>query len=632
MMKNGKGNSLKFENIHYWVKPKSSKEELHILKGVSGEITCGRFYALLGSSGSGKTTLLDIIAQRKESGHWSGSIEYRGEKLKSSKHWKRICGYVLQHDNLLSTSTVFETLMFSSQLRTQNATLSYDEHAQKVDDILEELSLAHRKHSRIGGEGNKILSGGEMRRVSIGQELVADCKVLLLDEPTSGLDASSAKSIVELLKSVAQAPGQNRIVAATLHQPSSSITELFDDMMLLSHGRVCYQGPFAKLVDHFSAIGFQCPMYVNPTDYIMDLCRSNDAERAMISAVPTALPMLDADPANGQREQEGDDGEEGEDVDQGEGFATKSFWFQFRLLWKRSLVQWWRNELLLISELVQYLFCGFFIGIMYYRFSDNIDTGTFDRLSAIFFILTTVCFIPSFTVITISGEEFPLLKRETSSGMYNLSASFLAKLCTVWPFELFLAILFILPAYFLSGFQSDFVKFAEFTVVLVLALLVSETIGLLCAVTTKTPTIGVLVLSMVMLVCMALGGFLVSEPKPIYEWFEYINFFVYANTAMMLNQFSGLVLYQDVNVGPGAGTRVPVSDMVQELRANERIRNNLGVWGNIAVLAGFLVGLRLLAFALLYRKVNSKPVKKSKQVPSHLAKKESDTMAIVYSV
>lgn len=593
--------SLEFNNLNYWVKSKSTGDDLHILKNVSGSITPGRFHAFLGSSGSGKTTLLDCIAQRKEEGKWCGTITYKGKNISTlGKSWRKCCGYVLQHDRLLSISTVFETLMFSSQLRG-GYNKSYAEHVESVENILEELSLSHRKDSFIGAEGKKVLSGGEIRRVSIGQELVANVEVLLLDEPTSGLDSSSARQIVELLKSVAKS--KNRIVAATIHQPSSDITQLFDDMMLLAFGEVCFNGQYSNLVSHFESIGKSIPLYVNPTDYIMDLSQDRDNIKLMVSSNLSKTKNLQMQP-----NEVVEDKEEGTNEDEVSLLTDSPFWFQFKLLWIRGLKQWYRDEIMLISESVQYIFCGLFVGAMYYQFSSNFETGLFDRFSALFFVTTTVCFIPSFTVVTMYGTDAPLLKREISGGMYSLRAQFIAKIAITWPFEIILTILFSLCSYFLCGFQYDAIKFLEFTLILILFVFISETIGLLSAALTKNSTIGVLLLSIILLVCLALGGFLVSETKPAWEWFEHINFFSYAFAALQLSQFEGLTLYQT------NGTAI--SDLVPKLKAMGRIRSNLTMWQNIGVLLGMLFVLRMSCYIAQSYKLTNKRRKMKYQNPN----------------
>ena len=83
--------------------------------------------------------------------------------------------------------TVSEALLFAARLRLPEY-VTDAEKRQRVEDVLEQLGLTHVRDSRIGGRTSHArgISGGEMRRVSIGLELVASPDVLILDEPTSG--------------------------------------------------------------------------------------------------------------------------------------------------------------------------------------------------------------------------------------------------------------------------------------------------------------------------------------------------------------------------------------------------------------------------------------------------------------
>jgi len=104
--------------------------------------------------------------------------------------------------------------------------------------------------------------------------LITNPNLLFLDEPTSGLDSWTAFIIMNLLKNLAVKEGKT--IVATIHQPSSDIFFLFDNLMLLAKGKFVYQGPTKFAVDHFASFGYKCPEYSNPADYFMDIAHSDN--------------------------------------------------------------------------------------------------------------------------------------------------------------------------------------------------------------------------------------------------------------------------------------------------------------------------------------------------------------------
>ena len=108
---------------------------------------------------------------KNKSGRVSGRISVNGQPLTAS--FKRQIGFVDQHDVLMPTLTVVETIMFSALLRVPK-TLTMAEKTQRVLSVLHELQLAHIADSRVGNELTRGISGGEKRRVSVGLELAAD--------------------------------------------------------------------------------------------------------------------------------------------------------------------------------------------------------------------------------------------------------------------------------------------------------------------------------------------------------------------------------------------------------------------------------------------------------------------------
>ncbi|TPX43569.1 hypothetical protein SeMB42_g01127 [Synchytrium endobioticum] len=248
--------------------PGSNDDRMVVLEGVQGIVKPGQVLAIMGGSGAGKTTFLDILARRNKAGIVGGEILVNGYLI-SIDEYKDIIGYVDQEESLMETLTVYETILYSALLRLPRY-MSYDAKRQRVYETMLELDILSIANSRVGGKGVRGISGGEKRRVSIACELVTSPSILFLDEPTSGLDSYNAYNVIECL--VALARNYQRTVVFTIHQPRSNIYALFDQLVLLAKGKTVYSGPAQDLViDHFSSLGFDCPLGFNIADYLVDL-------------------------------------------------------------------------------------------------------------------------------------------------------------------------------------------------------------------------------------------------------------------------------------------------------------------------------------------------------------------------
>jgi ABC-type multidrug transport system ATPase subunit len=254
--------TLQFSGLGY-----NAPSGKQILSGVSGSVKPGQLLAIMGASGAGKSTLLDILARKSKSGSVSGKVTINGQQL-SGDTYKRIVGFVDQEDTLLSTLTVYETILYSALLRLPRE-MSYEAKKMRTLETMHELGIMAIKDSRIGESGRRSISGGEKRRVSIACELVTSPSILFLDEPTSGLDAYNAINVVECLVSLAEK--YNRTVVFTIHQPRSNIVSLFDHLLLLAGGRVVYSGAYKQCQAFFESTGHPCPSGYNIADFLSKL-------------------------------------------------------------------------------------------------------------------------------------------------------------------------------------------------------------------------------------------------------------------------------------------------------------------------------------------------------------------------
>ncbi|GLT95964.1 hypothetical protein SLE2022_136150 [Rubroshorea leprosula] len=101
--------------------------------------------------------------------------------------------------------------------------------------------------------------------------------VLLFDEPTSGLDGASAFFVIEALRSIAL---DGRVVVCSIHQPSSDVFQLFDDLLLLSDGETVYFGEAKNAIKFFADAGFPCPTRRNPPDHFLR-CINSDFDKVV---------------------------------------------------------------------------------------------------------------------------------------------------------------------------------------------------------------------------------------------------------------------------------------------------------------------------------------------------------------
>lgn len=145
-----------------------------------------------------------------------------------------------QEQVLTWTLTVKETVYYSAELQLPKS-MPKSEKRQRADRTIREMGLQDSLNTRIGGWGIKGLSGGQRRRLSICLELLTHPKILLLDEPTSGLDSASSYYVMNQIVKLTHE--YQMTVLTAIHQPSSQVFGLFNNLCLLSLGKAVYFGP-----------------------------------------------------------------------------------------------------------------------------------------------------------------------------------------------------------------------------------------------------------------------------------------------------------------------------------------------------------------------------------------------------
>ncbi|KAI0044158.1 hypothetical protein FA95DRAFT_1608776 [Auriscalpium vulgare] len=271
--------TLQFSDITYTLAGRP------ILENITGSVKPGQVLAIMGPSGAGKSTFLDILARKRKRGAVGGTTLVNGRTVGDAE-FRKVIGFVDQEDTLMSTLTVYETVLYSALLRLPRD-MSLEAKKYRTLETMNELGILSIKDARIGDSGHRSISGGEKRRVSIACELVTSPSILFLDEPTSGLDAYNAFNVVDSLVSLAR--DYNRTVVFTIHQPRSNIVALFDQLVLLAQGRLVYSGELSKCQSYFDSIDQHCPPGFNIADYLIDLTMQSESEPKSVGSPSTGL-------------------------------------------------------------------------------------------------------------------------------------------------------------------------------------------------------------------------------------------------------------------------------------------------------------------------------------------------------
>lgn len=194
----------------------------------------------------------------------------------------RLSGFVHQDDLFIGMLTVKEHLTFMAHLKCDSRMRKF-ERQRLISDLLERTGLKKCANTQIGEDGEgKMLSGGEKKRLAFASELLTQPTILFCDEPTTGLDSYSAQQLVATLQQLAH---RGTAIICTIHQPSSQLFAMFDQVMLLAEGRVAFMGAPDNAIEFFSQQGYSCPKNYNPADFLIGvLAPAPGCEKASLRA------------------------------------------------------------------------------------------------------------------------------------------------------------------------------------------------------------------------------------------------------------------------------------------------------------------------------------------------------------
>ncbi|GKA15237.1 ABC transporter G family member 11-like protein [Tanacetum coccineum] len=510
-----------------------------ILSGATGYAKPGEIVAIMGPSGCGKSTLLDSLAGRLASNaRHTGRVLINGRKLRLAYG---TMAYMTQEQVLTWTLTVKETVYYSAELQLPKS-MPRSKKRERADRTIREMGLQDSVNIRIGGWGIKGLSGGQKRRVSICLELLSHPELLLLDEPTSGLDSAASYHVMNRIVKLTRQYGMT--VLAAIHQPSSQVFGIFNNLCLLSLGKSIYFGPTFAANQFFAVNGFPCPDLQSPADHYLIIINTDFDEDTLSESIPVdqVINVL------------------------AESYKSSEIYMQVQ------------SEIAAIcgpARISMLMFVSSFLTIL--------AIGGF----------------PSFV------EEMKVFQWERLNGHYGVGSFVISHAISSTPYLFLISLIPGIISYSLAGLQRDWEKFMYFTLVLFSSMLIVECLMIIVATVLPNLLMGIISGAGIQgLMILSAGFFRLPNDLSHVFWkypMYYISFHRYALQGLYKNEFEGLIFPEYLG-GP------PTIDGETILNGVLQIEMGYSKWVDLGILFGMVFVYRGILFCTIKTTERVKPI------------------------
>ncbi len=227
---------------------------------------------VLGPTGSGKTSFLKLIAGRLPLNDITGDMTLNRATYNKFIPEKLI-GFVSQIDVHYATLTVRETFLFAfncvAEFTVEDSPDLIAHRNLRCSMILDLLGLTACADTVVGDGLLRGVSGGERRRVTLGEMMIRTHLAYAMDEISTGLDSAATYDIISSLRKSTTVLGLTYVIS--LLQPSPRVFELFDNIVLVANGKIAYQGPCERVLSYFTRLDLVMRPQQDVCDFLQEI-------------------------------------------------------------------------------------------------------------------------------------------------------------------------------------------------------------------------------------------------------------------------------------------------------------------------------------------------------------------------
>ena len=214
-------------------------KEVRAVDGVSFRIEPGEMVAFLGPNGAGKTTTLKMLSGLIYP--TSGSAQVLGfTPWERADAFRRRFALIMGQKNQLWWDLPAAD---SFQLHREIYSLPAQNFTRTLDALTELFNVKQLTRQPV-----RELSLGERMKMELIAALLHQPQLLLLDEPTIGLDVVAQATIQKCLRDYNAVHGVTMLLTSHYMR---DVEALCARVLVISHGKVIYDGPLAKIAEQF---------------------------------------------------------------------------------------------------------------------------------------------------------------------------------------------------------------------------------------------------------------------------------------------------------------------------------------------------------------------------------------------
>ncbi|KAH7114874.1 ABC-2 type transporter [Dactylonectria macrodidyma] len=416
---------------------------------------------------------------------------------------------------------------------------------------------------RVGNDFIRGVSGGERKRVSIAEMMLAGSPLAAWDNSTRGLDSATAFKFVNSLRLASNLSGSTHAVA--IYQASQAIYDLFDKAVVLYEGRQIFFGPAEAARPYFAKMGWHCPQRQTTGDFLTSVTNPQErvAREGMENRVPRTAEEFEQywlkSPEHEALQKEVQQYEQEFPVDANglhvnemrhgknrsqakhvrpESPYMISMAMQIKLTTKRAYQRIW-NDLSATGTSAVINAVLAIIGSVFYGTPNT--TGGFYSKGSVLFNAILLNALTAISEINSLYSQRPIVEKHASYAFYHPAAEAIAGIVADIPIKFITATVFNIIIYFLSDLRREADAFFLFFLVSYISTFVMSAIFRTLAAVTKTVSgamslAGVMVLALVMY-----AGFMIRVPQmhDWFSWIRWINPIYYAFEILIANEFHG---------------------------------------------------------------------------------------------